>query len=464
MVYVDGGDNEERYDEASIHGDCLDGLDMNNGATIERIMSLMMKASTNVSLATTLAAKGAQFGNDLTYFSDMAPKYATNLSYEKEIMQIPSLVSFQQPKKNHQDLIPKVRDHVTMGVAIYNKRTLSHILEVDALNHKLDPEEGKLYTTHSITIHAPAPCLPPGTSVHRNTWRVMIFAFKVCEDQGFKGLRQFIVYEPVLKNQGLSLLADCNLAIALDGDYMKAISRRANLNEKIRDYEEAALDFQISSVFLKSATSFLRKLRRRDEIDFREVLAICIVAENQGLSLLADCNLAIALDGDYMKTDYIDLYQLHWPDRYVPMFGETYYDDARQYSYASFDEQLATLGKAVNAGKNQGLSLLADCNLAIALDGDYMKRLAEVLDAEVKRWSSGKQGNLRAFSDSWRLAEVLDAEVKRWSSGKQGNLRAFSDSWVWLTASSRSIMKKKSIFADVALSVSAAFWNDNITA
>lgn len=39
-------------------------------------------------------------------------------------------------------------------------------------------------------------------------------------------------------------IADCNLAIALDGNYLKAISRRANLHEKIRDYEHAALDLQ----------------------------------------------------------------------------------------------------------------------------------------------------------------------------------------------------------------------------
>ncbi|MFS7968605.1 putative tetratricopeptide-like helical domain superfamily [Helianthus anomalus] len=48
-------------------------------------------------------------------------------------------------------------------------------------------------------------------------------------------------------------IADCNIAIALDGDYMKAlirffwmqaISRRAKLPEKIRDYEHAAIDFQ----------------------------------------------------------------------------------------------------------------------------------------------------------------------------------------------------------------------------
>lgn len=38
-----------------------------------------------------------------------------------------------------------------------NKRTLSHIVEVDTLNHKLDPESGKLYTTRAITVHAPGP-------------------------------------------------------------------------------------------------------------------------------------------------------------------------------------------------------------------------------------------------------------------------------------------------------------------
>ena len=38
-----------------------------------------------------------------------------------------------------------------------NKRILSHILEVDTLNHKLDSISGRLYTTRAITIHAPGP-------------------------------------------------------------------------------------------------------------------------------------------------------------------------------------------------------------------------------------------------------------------------------------------------------------------
>ncbi|KAK4773571.1 hypothetical protein SAY87_028590 [Trapa incisa] len=39
-------------------------------------------------------------------------------------------------------------------------------------------------------------------------------------------------------------IADCSLAIALDGNYLKAISRRATLYETIRDYDQAAADLQ----------------------------------------------------------------------------------------------------------------------------------------------------------------------------------------------------------------------------
>ncbi|XP_021906670.1 uncharacterized protein LOC110821221 isoform X2 [Carica papaya] len=57
------------------------------------------------------------------------------------------------------------------------------------------------------------------------------------------------------------------------------------------------------------------------------------------------------------QIDYIDLYQIHWPDRYVPMFGETEYDPKRQYDSISLEEQLDALGKAVDAGKVRYIGL-----------------------------------------------------------------------------------------------------------
>ncbi|KAI5680366.1 hypothetical protein M9H77_01593 [Catharanthus roseus] len=64
-------------------------------------------------------------------------------------------------------------------------------------------------------------------------------------------------------------------------------------------------------------------------------------------------NITEAIDNSLLRaqTDYIDLYQIHWPDRYVPMFGETDYDASRCISFISFEEQLCALGRAVDAGK-----------------------------------------------------------------------------------------------------------------
>ncbi|KAK7264065.1 hypothetical protein RJT34_31668 [Clitoria ternatea] len=44
--------------------------------------------------------------------------------------------------------------------------------------------------------------------------------------------------------QIIDAIADCSLAIALDGNYLKALSRRANLYEMIRDYAQAASDLR----------------------------------------------------------------------------------------------------------------------------------------------------------------------------------------------------------------------------
>jgi aryl-alcohol dehydrogenase (NADP+) len=52
-----------------------------------------------------------------------------------------------------------------------------------------------------------------------------------------------------------------------------------------------------------------------------------------------------------LQTDYIDLYQIHWPDRYVPMFGQTSYDPSHNRSAVPIQEQLETFQGLIQAGK-----------------------------------------------------------------------------------------------------------------
>jgi aryl-alcohol dehydrogenase-like predicted oxidoreductase len=52
-----------------------------------------------------------------------------------------------------------------------------------------------------------------------------------------------------------------------------------------------------------------------------------------------------------LKTDVIDLYQIHWPERNVPAFGAIYYDPKNERSKTSIHEQLEALNRLVRQGK-----------------------------------------------------------------------------------------------------------------
>jgi aryl-alcohol dehydrogenase-like predicted oxidoreductase len=70
-------------------------------------------------------------------------------------------------------------------------------------------------------------------------------------------------------------------------------------------------------------------------------------------------HLNAAIDGSLrrLQTDYVDLHQIHWPDRYVPMFGATSYDAAQERDSVPIAEQLQALGDLVKAGKVRYIGL-----------------------------------------------------------------------------------------------------------
>jgi len=59
-----------------------------------------------------------------------------------------------------------------------------------------------------------------------------------------------------------------------------------------------------------------------------------------------------------LQTDVIDLYQIHWPVRHVPMFGLSYFDPTKDDpALTSIHDQLQALGRLVKAGKVRAIGL-----------------------------------------------------------------------------------------------------------
>jgi aryl-alcohol dehydrogenase-like predicted oxidoreductase len=58
-----------------------------------------------------------------------------------------------------------------------------------------------------------------------------------------------------------------------------------------------------------------------------------------------------------LQTDVIDLYQIHWPVRHVPAFGEVYFNPAKDLPTSSIHQQLEAMAGLVKAGKVRAIGL-----------------------------------------------------------------------------------------------------------
>lgn len=104
------------------------------------------------------------------------------------------------------------------------------------------------------------------------------------------------------------------------------------------------------------------KHQQRDKL----IIATKIAGPGRGMKWLRGDSKAIDRDNikqavddslKRLKTDYIDLYQIHWPDRYVPLFGQYIYDPKQERKTLPIAEQLTVFAELIQAGKIRYLGL-----------------------------------------------------------------------------------------------------------
>ncbi|AFY34848.1 NADP(H)-dependent aldo-keto reductase [Calothrix sp. PCC 7507] len=76
-----------------------------------------------------------------------------------------------------------------------------------------------------------------------------------------------------------------------------------------------------------------------------------------------------------LQTDYIDLYQIHWPDRYVPRFGQTVFDPEQLGETIPIVEQLAVFADVIKAGKIRYIGLSNETPWGVAQFSNAAKQL-----------------------------------------------------------------------------------------
>jgi aryl-alcohol dehydrogenase-like predicted oxidoreductase len=106
-------------------------------------------------------------------------------------------------------------------------------------------------------------------------------------------------------------------------------------------------------------------LAKRPDVRRQIVLATKVAGPSRGMpwirpgSGLTPQDILESCEGSLrrLKVDVIDLYQIHWPERHVPAFGQLYYDPSQERSQTSIHEQLQALARLVRDGKVRHIGL-----------------------------------------------------------------------------------------------------------
>lgn len=120
------------------------------------------------------------------------------------------------------------------------------------------------------------------------------------------------------------------------GDYLKKIGP---------EREELVIASKIAGFFPQSPVAGARTVPPTEE-PFED----CRL-DRKSIQMATDASLR------RLKTDRIDLMQLHWPDRYVPVFGQTLYRHEMKRESVEIEETAAALRDMIEAGRIRYIGL-----------------------------------------------------------------------------------------------------------
>ncbi len=108
--------------------------------------------------------------------------------------------------------------------------------------------------------------------------------------------------------------------------------------------------------------SWLKHRGSRDDVIIATKAAGPGLEHIRGGPRLTRDHLQRAVDAslERLQTDYIDLYQLHWPDRKTNFFGKLGYVHDEEEDTTPLEETLSALGELVTAGKIRAIGLSND--------------------------------------------------------------------------------------------------------
>tara|TARA_Y100000590_G_scaffold61605_1_gene65808 strand:- start:228 stop:1277 length:1050 start_codon:yes stop_codon:yes gene_type:complete len=166
--------------------------------------------------------------------------------------------------------------------------------------------------------------------------------------------------------------------------------------------------------------NWFKERGNRDKI----ILASKIASKDSGLSWIREGgpslrfdkkNMNAAIDASLkrLKTDYIDLYQLHWPERKVPKFGKLDFEYDPSDDWTTIEEVLDNLNNLIQKGKIRfaGLSNETPWGVMKFLEISNIKKLPRVMSIQ------------NVYSLVNRIFDIANSEV---SIREQCGLLAYS--------------------------------------